>query len=60
VTVVIDVEVTLDKDPGLGVEVEGTGLTTAEELLFDGKPDLPRGATALVNNVMEVNDDGVE
>jgi hypothetical protein len=35
-------------------------LTVAEELLHDGKPYPPSGATALVDDVLEVDGDGVE
>jgi hypothetical protein len=41
--VVIEAETALDDDPELGVEVEGTGLPVAKELLLNGTPDLPRG-----------------
>jgi hypothetical protein len=52
--VIVHVEVALDKGPERSVEVESTGLVVIEEHL-NGKSGLPSDASALADDVLEVN-----
>jgi hypothetical protein len=56
----VDGEVLLDEVMKLGVEVEGTCLVVAEELLLNGKLDMASGVTMLVDGRLEVDDEGAE
>jgi hypothetical protein len=53
--IVVHIEVTLDKGPEHGIELESKGLAVAEELLLNVKPSLMRGATALTDDVLQLN-----
>jgi hypothetical protein len=61
-TVVTDAQIALYKEPKLCVEVEGTRLAVAEELLPEGNPKLLGGAivAAGTSGLLEVDGDGVE
>src|SRR6266540_7374738 len=55
-----DGKVTLDEDSESGVEVESTSLAVAKELVLNGKPGLASGATALADDVLQLDGDGSE
>jgi len=55
-----DGKVALDEDSESGVEVESTSLAVAEELVLNGKPGLASGATALADDVLQLDGDGAE
>jgi hypothetical protein len=58
--VVVDAQIALYKEPKLGVEVEGTSLTVAKELLLDGNPKLLSSVVTVISGLLEVDDDGAE
>jgi hypothetical protein len=58
--VVVDAQIALYKEPKLGVEVEGTSLTVAKELLLDDNPKLLSSVVTVISGLLEVDDDGAE
>jgi hypothetical protein len=58
--VVIDAQIALHEELKLGVEVEGTRLAFAKELLLKGNPKLLSGAVTAASGLLEVNGNGVE
>jgi hypothetical protein len=60
VVVVFHVEVALDEGPERTVELESAGLAVVEEPLLNGKPNLTSGATALTDDVLELDGERAE
>jgi hypothetical protein len=58
-TVVVHVEVALDEVAEGGVDVEGAGLTIADELVFQGQPGVVSRVTVLTGHVLQLWRDGV-
>jgi hypothetical protein len=59
-TIVANAWIALYNELELNVEVEGTSLTVAEELLLEGNPELLSDAAVGTCGLLEVDDDGVE
>jgi hypothetical protein len=58
--VVIDTQITPYEELKQGVEVEGTSLVVAEELLLKGNPELLSSVVACASALLEVNGDGAK
>jgi hypothetical protein len=59
-TVVVDAQVALHEEPKLCIEVEGTRLTVAKELLLEDNPKLMSGAVTSTGGLLEDDSDGTE
>jgi hypothetical protein len=57
---VVDAQVALHEEPKLCIEVEGTRLTVAKELLLEDNPKLMSGAVTGTGGLLEDVSDGTE